>query len=668
MRITAWLTPLLLAAAPASAWHEARQPANEPAVEAVATALPALNEADAARAQDLLFDAVTQLLADRRAAAAPPLDAALKLAGPPADVARLADQPNDVYRRWLDAESAAWRARDWPRYTRWAVLTAGYRLSFPARDRAADAAPLTGETFDPVYPLAYGLFLSGRPDRVRALVQPFLATPDPQFERAFAEHLLGRAQSTQSWGGPDKGKAHDFIALILSLFDRPGARATAQLRGFHTLLGDLRRRSGDIAGARAAYARARAPGAPPADAEIALMFDAGEGDAGLRAVQQALGEPPGAPPSRAAADRLVAIAGQTGGGHAGTIAILRLAVQGYRRLLKPDDKVLENALSTLAGALMEAGEAAQAEPLLAELFASYERRFGFDSGGANIYASRLAAAIAAQGRHDEADLLYRRLWSLVERYGAYHDDDAQRYAEAIAGIAIARDQLAAAEAFNGDALRRARTSNELDDATRAAYLVTQARILTLAGKLVAAEAAAREAIAAGPADDQFTVSAAFDTPAARARAQLAAVLEARGRAGEAEPLRRLLLARIEANDMIPWEGTLRRDALLALAANLTLQDEPAGRAMFADRLAANIRIFGADSPQALDVAEPFARALLRAGRAGEALVPARAALTARTSSRYLGDAAGITASDRARADRRREAARRMVEAAWRARR
>jgi hypothetical protein len=97
-----------------------------------------------------------------------------------------------------------------------------------------------------------------------------------------------------------------------------------------------------------------------------------------------------------------------------------------------------------------------------------------------------------------------------------------------------------------------------------------------------------------------------------------------------------------------------------------MQGKDEGARLFATRIAAASRIYGADSPQLLDVAEPFARALLQSGRPGAALTPARLALAARTSARFTGDAARANLSDLALARKRTEAARLMVEAAWKA--
>lgn len=656
MWFKALATVLLLTAAPVVA---------QPASEIVSTA-PTLTIEQQARADASLIQGIEILLSGKRSPAWQPILTTMDIAAPPADVAQLKAGDNlPVFQRWLASRSAVLNAREWSQGARWNQLLAAYKLANLAKEGAMDAAPLTGESFDGVYFLAYTLAMAGEFDRATALTRPFLAAADPQFEIAFAQDLAERVRSVDAWGGVDKPRAVALLAWAMAQFDRPGTRAPDQRRALHHVDGEIRRASGDIAGARAAYARARKPGESLDDVELALMFSAGETQAGVRAVQQLLGEAPGAPLSRPAADKLVKLTGYTGSGNLGSIAILRVAVPAYRRMLKLDDETLRNAISQLAGALYDAGEPAEAEPLLAELFAWHERRYGFDTSGTNNFARRLAQAIAAQARYDEADLLYRRLWGLVEQYQAYDDDDAQRYAQAIAGIMVARGRVDAALAFNGDALARARKAKAPDKDVLAAYLTFQARLLALDGKLDAAETAAREAVAFGPSDDKLTIAAAFDNPDALARAQLASLLEARGKAAEAEPIRRLLLRRVEEAPMIAWEGDLRRDAILALAANLTLQHKPEGRTMFAGRLAANARIFGTDSPQLLEIAEPFARALLRSGRAGDALTPARAALAARISTRFSGDTTGT--AEIALARRRREAARLMVQAAWQAR-
>lgn len=617
------------------------------------------------RADASLVQALQILMAGQRSSASPLLLATLGALAPPADVAAIRAGDNQpVFQRWLVARSAAFKAKDWQQGAYWNQLIAAYLLGNVALDGAADAGPITGETFGDVHFLIYALAMSGQYDRATALARPFLAARDPQFEAALAADLAQRVSSVDAWGGVDRPKAAPLLAWALALFDRPDARAPDQVRALLYRDAEIRRMSGDLAGAQAAYARARKPGAALTDPELALLFATGAGEAGTRAVQQSLGETPGAPLSRKAVDKLISLTGVTGSGNQVSIAILRVAVPAYRRLTKLDDRALEDGISQLAGALYDAGDAAQAEPLLAELFGYYERRFGFDTAGANRYAARLAQAMVAQSRYDEADLLYRRLWALVEKYQAYDDDDAQRYAQGIAGILAARGQSDAAIAFNGDALARARKAQAPDAGVLAAYLTVQARLLTSADRLDDAERAAREAIALGPSDDKFVITAIFDNPPALARAQLASLLEARGRAAEAEPLRRLLLRRVEEVEMIQWEGDLRREAILALANNLTLQGKAEGRTLFGERMARNRRIFGGDSPQLLAIAEPFARALLRAGRAGEALPPARVALAARTSSRFLGDTSGIAQTALAR--RRREAARLLVEAAWRA--
>lgn len=636
------------------------------AQQATAPAFPTLSAEDQARADAMLVQAAGHLIAGRRADALPLLTAALALAGPPGDVAQLGGmEQHKVYGRWLEARSAAIKARDFPTFARWTWLTAAYRMN-GAAGRTIERGPIALDDIDDLFFLSYGLVLAGEEDRARAFVAPFTAAADPAYEAAFAKDMSSRAQSVQMWGGEDKPRAARLVEFAIAMFDRPAARAVEPVRDLYGLLGVIRRNAGDLAGARAALVRARAPGSPPDTIEIALMFAMGEIDAGIGAVQQSLGESPSPTLSRAAADKLVEVAGYTGSGNAATLAIYERVYPVYRRLLKPGDMKLESAGSVLANLYVETGEPAKAEPILAGLLASAEKRWGPEANGTLTYVLALAGAVEAQNRLAEAELLYRRIWNLSLRYDNYEPDDSR---EAFAGTTrtlLARGLVDEALAFTTDGLAKVRSARDIPAERRMYYLLSRGEALEASGALGDAEALAREAIALGDSDEKMTVAAVFDDPNVAARARLASLLERQGRAAEAEPVRRLLLKKIEQNDMIPWEGEYRREALLALASNLTMQGKPEGTTLFGERLAASSRIYGADSPQLLDVAEPFARALLRSGRPGAALVPARIALAARTSTRLLGDASRVTANDIALARQRNAAARLVVEAAWRA--
>jgi hypothetical protein len=656
MRITVLAIGLLLAA-PALAQDA---PAPSPAQ------LPTLQPDAQARADTLLIQAAEHLIVGRRSDAAPLVREALVLAGPADDVAKLQDQTQfDVYSRWLDARTAAMKARDFATFARWASLTAAYRMK-GAAERTSETGPVATDDIDDIFFMTYGLVLAGEEARARAFLAPFVAAADPAFETAFAKDMAQRAVSVQNWGGQDKPRAARLVAFAIAAFDRPAARAPDAVRDLYRVQGQILRTAGDFAGARAAYARARKPGTPPADAELALMFAMGEVDAGIRAVQQVVGDTPGAPLSRRAADRLIEVAGQTGSGNAATIAIYERVYPVYLRLLKFDDLALQNAGSVLANLYVETGDPARAEPILASLLASAEKRWGPESNGALGYVIELAGAVEAQNRMAEAELLYRRIWALSLRYDNFEGDDSR---EAFAGITrtlLARGLVADALAFTAGGIARVRAAKDVNEWRRMFYLLARADALEASGALAEAEAHAREALALGDSDDKMNIAAMFDDPNVFARARLAHLLERQGRAAHAEPIRRLLLAKIEGNDMIPWEGEYRTEALRALAANLTLQGKDEGTRLFADRIAAASRIYGTDSPQLLDVAEPFARALLRSGRAGAALTPARIALAARTSARFTGDAARANLNDLALARKRTEAARLMVEAAWKA--
>ncbi len=627
---------------------------------------PALQPEAQARADTLLIQAAEHLIAGRRAEAAPLIREAITLAAPATDVALLdSDERSSVYSRWLEARTAAMKARDFATFARWTWLTAAYRMK-GAAERSTETGAVELDDISDLFYMTYGLVLAGDEARASAFIAPFTTASDPTFEIAFAKDMAGRAVSVQNWGGQDKPRAARLVAFAIAAFDRPAARAPDPVRDLYRVQGVILRTAGDFAGARAAYAKARKPGTPPADAELALMFAMGEVDAAIRIVQQLVGDSPGSPLSRRAADRLVEIDGQTGSGNAATIAIYERVWPVYRRLLKFDDLALQNAGSILANLYVETGDPARAEPILTSLLASAEKRWGPESNGALGYVIDLAGAVEAQNRLAEAELLYRRIWALSLRYDNFEGDDSR---EAFAGITrtlLARGLVADALAFTADGITRVRAAKDINAWRRMFYLLARADALEASGALTEAEAGVREALALGDSDEKMNIAAAFDDPNVYARARLAHLLERQNRAAQAEPIRRLLLAKIEANDMIPWEGEYRTEALRALAANLTMQGKDEGARLFATRIAAATRIYGADSPQLLDVAEPFARALLQSGRPGAALTPARLALAARTSARFTGDAARANLSDLALARKRTEAAQLMVEAAWKA--
>ncbi|MFL9841345.1 hypothetical protein ABS767_10245 [Sphingomonas sp. ST-64] len=653
MRTTALALSLLLAL-PAAA-----QDAPPPAP-------PTLTAQDQARADTLLIQATEQLIAGRRAEALPLVTQALALAGPADDVAKLEGATQfDVYSRWLAARSAAMKARDFAAFARWAWLTSAYRMK-GAAGRTSETGPVEPDDIDDLFFMTYGLVLAGELDRAKAFIAPFIAAPDPAFEAAFAKDMSERALSVQSWGGEDKPRAVRLTNFALATFDRPGGRAPDAVRALYRVQGAFLSTSGDVAGARAAYAKARKPGAPPEDVEIALMFSAGEIDAGIRAVQTALREPPSPTISRAVADKLADLAGYTGTGNAATLAIYERVYPVYRQQLAVDDLKRQNAGAALANLYLTSGEPARSEAIVIELLAAAEKRWGPESGWAVGYVVDLGAAVEAQNRAAEAELLYRRIWDLGVRHGVYDDEDVRNAFSGIARTLLARGLTAEASSFTGDGLAKVRAAADVNAWRRMFYILTRAETVEASGALAEAEALVREALTLGDSDEKMNIAAAFNDPNVFVRARLAHLLERQGRAAQAEPIRRLLLRKIEQNDMIPWEGEYRREALLALASNLTMQGKDEGTKLFGERLATSTRIYGVDSPQSLDVAEPFARALLRSGRAGAALTPARIALAARTSARFVGDAARASASDVALARKRTEAAQLMVAAAWQA--
>ncbi len=196
------------------------------------------------------------------------------------------------------------------------------------------------------------------------------------------------------------------------------------------------------------------------------------------------------------------------------------------------------------------------------------------------------------------------------------------------------------------------------------FLAARAQVLGKRESYRAAAGLAREAVALDGPDAEWQVSAMFDSQGTEVRRLLAQILEADGRAAEAESIRRGMYERVLANQMIPREGELHRESRLELARNLAAQGKLEADALFLEAIARSERIFGPTSPQALAVADPFARYLVDTGRPAAALAPARRALAARIAATERAVSVSGQANRMARALERRNAARTLVQAAW----
>lgn len=411
-------------------------------------------------------------------------------------------------------------------------------------------------------------------------------------------------------------------------------------------------------------ARSAAQEPPDEKARIAELVAADRQDDAMEAIRKAGGSPDGAL-NEAAIQMLVDVKGYNAISRDRKLALMKRGYDEYRSQKDQEPFAMDLIASPYAGALMEFGRAAEAEVVLRRQLERYERCCTLDSGGAFEYSRRLAEALEAQQRYAEADILLSRIWQIADGWEQYDNE---------ASFAILRDRArnlrldrrtGEARAFVGDVLARARRSKDISPETLIPYLLVAGRLALADRDVRQAEALAREAVANGRRDGYWGVSAFGDTPEAQARALLAEILEATGRAAEAEAIRRTLLAMIEDNDFIPEQFELHRPAQLALARNLAMQGKQAeADALFASQSAAVTRIWGAASPQLLEIVDPFARYLLASGRPLEALVPARRMLAARLAQIERTASTSGEAAQRRSAKDRQGAARFVVRAAW----
>ena len=411
----------------------------------------------------------------------------------------------------------------------------------------------------------------------------------------------------------------------------------------------------------------------PSDLQIATWFDRGNSERALQAIRQATGQPANAPLAPAAIAMLLDIASVDLGHDRPPIAIYRIA---YDAMMHPGYKDFGGLLGRrglivisaptvrlmLATALLNEGYAGEAEPHLRALADPHMQNEAISAPGWRP-AFLLGLALEALARPEEAELLYRRLLA-----GCVAGPCDQMFADpldrALVRVLIARGRAQAAVDYAAQLVERP-IADDLNDFRQIDRLLLLAGALAAAGEPARAEATLRRAIALAPAP-LTRIEPGWSYPGENARRQLADLLETTGRAAAAEPIRRQQRDAIAASPRTPVDGSAPRAATLALAHNLALQHQSEAFALYAALWSRTVASYGAATPQSLEVADPFARALLRAGRAGDALPPARAALAARTSSRFLDDAASVAPSDTARANRRRQAARLMVEAAWKA--
>lgn len=560
----------------------------------------------------------------------------------------------------LDEAAAARERGDWQGAEGWTTVAAAASLGTAIR---ADGAAATAESEDfarHIAAIAYSLAMQGDGESLDAFLDGIFAVAPEGIDRTIALELAGRASSLAAFGEADRGRAGPFAERLAASFARAGIAAESEAAGMVAdVLGRLALEAGEYDDAETQFA---ADGAIGRDTAIQLAFLRGDIAAGIAALL-GLEAPPDPEELTLAQAEALAEFGPNAGPD-GQLALYALALPIYERALPEGDMQRLGLLQTYARALLDADRPAEAETLYARLLRFYETRYSLDTSGGGDAARGLAQALEMQSRYDEAGVLYRQLWEIGRGYGI---EGVAPYAEDLAGYLLflsAHGDRPEAERLSGQILAEARRAPGMENEDMIRIISARARILADLGNYEEAAQLAREAVALDGPDSEWRVAAVFITQGTEARRLLAQILEADGRAGEAEPIRRGMYERVLANQMIPREGELHRESRLELTRNLAAQGRREADALFLEAITRSERIFGPTSPQTLAVADPFARYLVETGRPEEALSPARRALAARIAATERAVSVSGEANRTARALERRNAARTMVRAAW----
>jgi len=565
------------------------------------------------------------------------------------------------YTAWLTARSAGFDEGDWREYEYFSLVAESYSAILGLRSDLFEREELIENVARGLGVIAFAAALQGNYEALAKLYAPVLSGPDAALEAAAAQEIFERARSEWSWGGPRRDRAPRLVLEVLALFDRTGGRAGQVVGQLHELQAAIAESEGRIDDAQTALSGTAGEIDPQRRA--GLLIQQGRVRAALELVLGRADRLGAGELSLEDARKLLEIEGWTGIGPEGQLALHEAILPAFRRELTIEDEELRTLLSSHAQALYEAGRASEAEPLLASLLRFYEARFSLDSGWGFEFADRLAKTLEAQQRLAEAGVLYRQLWEIALGYEQYAESATlDSFAPYIANL-LARGENAVAERETGELLAQARTAGARDHVL-AGYLLLSAQALLASGKQDAAQQAAREAVALGRGDDEWTVPAGFDSIERDSRRLLAEILEADRRYAAAESLRRNGLVRTQESSMVPREGIEMRQARLELARNLAAQGKDEATALFARELRVLGDVYGRNSPEVLAVSDPFARYLLETDRPVAALVPARRVLSARLAARGRTDAAAGNANEAALAAGRRDAALLVVAAAW----
>lgn len=560
----------------------------------------------------------------------------------------------------LDETTAARERGDWQAAEAWSLVTAAASLGTAIR---ADGAVATAEDEDfarNIGTIAYSLAMQDDDDRLSAFIDGIFAiTPDP-IDRSVALELASRASSLATFGEADRGRAGPFAQRLATSFAHAGIETESEAAGtIGDVLGRIALEAGEYEEAGAQFA---ADGAIGRDTVIQLNFRRGDIAAGIAALLGLEAPPDPGQLTLAQAEALVEFGPNAGPD--GQLSLYALALPVFERALPDDDMRRLGLLEGYAQALLDADRPAEAETLYARLLQFYETRYSLDTSGGGDAARGLARALEMQARYDEAGVLYRQLWEIGRGYGI---EGVAPYAEDLVGYLLflsAHGDRSEAARLSGQILAEARRAPGMETEDTIRIISARAQILADLDDYAEAAQLAREAVALDGPDSEWTVAAAFITQGTEIRRLLAEILEADDRAGEAEAIRRRMYERVLANQMIPREGDLHREARLELARNLAAQGQREADALFLEAIARSERIFGPTSPQTLAVADPFARYLVETGRPAAALAPARRALAARIAATERAVSVSGEANQMVRALERRNAARTLVQAAW----